>query len=316
MGLTFWLELALFVLLLVFSGVFSSSETALFSLNQMQLAKLRADNHPRAILVERLLSEPRRLIVTILIGNEFVNVAASVLSAAMVIDLLGAENKMINLFIMVPILLVFGEITPKTLAIRNNRAFAVFQSKPIDFFARMIAPLRWVIRHVADWFITLIVGRERSRGNIITADLVRTLAYEAVGEGTLDDTEARFIDQIFEFGNLALNDVMTSRADIHFIPVETPLSEVLKTMRVAKHSRFPVYQEHRDTIIGILHSRDLLGVDLERLEADPEGLRGLLCGSPAFSPSPSRQWSCSTPFANASSRLPWSSTSSAASPDW
>lgn len=88
------------------------------------------------------MSQPRRLIVTILIGNEFVNVAASVISAAIVIQLLGAENKLVNLFIMIPILLLVGEITPKTLAIRDNVAFASFQSRPIEFFAFLITPLR------------------------------------------------------------------------------------------------------------------------------------------------------------------------------
>lgn len=87
---------------------------------------MRQAGNPNIGLIERLLHEPRRLIVTILIGNEFINVAASVISAAMVIQLFGAENKLINLLIMVPILLVIGEITPKTLAIRNNIAFASF----------------------------------------------------------------------------------------------------------------------------------------------------------------------------------------------
>ena len=155
MDFTFWIELLLFVVLLGFSAFFSSSETSLFSLNSMQIEKMRIDGNPRIGLIERLLSEPRRLIVTILIGNEFVNVAASVLSAAMVIQLMGAENKMFNLFIMVPILLLVGEITPKTLAIRNNVAFATYQSGPIDLFARLIAPLRWAVRAVADWFTTL-----------------------------------------------------------------------------------------------------------------------------------------------------------------
>ncbi len=91
---------------------------------------MRRDDNPRSNLIERMLSEPRRLIVTILIGNEFVNVTASVISAAIVIQLIGAENKLVNLFIMVPILLLVGEITPKTLTIRNNVAFATFQSRP------------------------------------------------------------------------------------------------------------------------------------------------------------------------------------------
>src|SRR5210317_980364 len=161
---------------MLLSGFFSSSETSLFSLNDLQLEQMRRDDNPRIALIERMLSEPRRLIVTILIGNEFVNVAASVISAAIVIQLFGAENKLVNLFIMVPILLLVGEITPKTLAIRNNVAFATVQSKPIDMFARLITPLRWVVRLVAEWFTTLIVGRELSRGSIVTRDMVRTLA--------------------------------------------------------------------------------------------------------------------------------------------
>ncbi len=135
MDLTLWIQLGLFVMLMVLSGFFSSSESGLFSLNDTQLEQMRRDGEPKLTLIERLLSEPRRLIVTILIGNEFVNVAASVISAAIVISLLGAENKFVNLFIMIPILLLFGEITPKTLAIRNNRAFASFQARPLEFSA-------------------------------------------------------------------------------------------------------------------------------------------------------------------------------------
>ena len=191
---------------MLFSGFFSSSETSLFSLNKLQLEQMRRDDNPRTRLIERLLSEPRRLIVTILIGNEFVNVAASVISAAIVIRFLGADSKLVNLLIMIPILLLVGEITPKTLAIRNNVAFATFQSRPIELFARLISPVRWAVRLVAEWFTTLIVGKERSRASIVTEDMVRTLAQEAVGDGVLDLHEARYIEQIFDFGNPTVED--------------------------------------------------------------------------------------------------------------
>ncbi|MCP4040828.1 MAG: DUF21 domain-containing protein, partial [Gammaproteobacteria bacterium] len=204
MDITLWIELILFVLLMGFSGFFSSSETSLFSLNKLQLEQMRRDDNPRIGLIERMLSEPRRLIVTILIGNEFVNVAASVISAAIVIKLFGPDSKLWNLVVMIPILLLVGEITPKTLAIRNNRAFASFQCRPIDIFARMITPLRWIIRLIAEWFTTMIVGKELTRGSIVTEDMVRTLAHEAVGDGVLGLEEARYIDQIFDFGNKTL----------------------------------------------------------------------------------------------------------------
>ncbi len=276
MDLAFWLELALFILLLGLSGFFSSSETAMFSLNHRHLDQMRREENPRVNLIERMLGEPRRLIVTILIGNEFVNVAASVLSAAMVIQVFGAENKLYNLFIMVPILLLFGEITPKTLAIRNNIAFASFESRPIDIFARLITPIRWAVRTVSEWFTTMIVGRERSRGNIITEDMVRTLAHEAVGEGALDQMEAQFIDRIFELGSKTLEDILTPRADITFIPSDIPLPEMLEVLHQTRQSRFPVYEEHRDQVIGILHARDLLSIDLDELDNNRDKFFGLL----------------------------------------
>lgn len=209
MDFTLWFELVLFILLMGLSGFFSSSETALFSLSKLQMEQMRQDHHPRVGLIERMIERPRRLIITILIGNELVNVTASVISASVIIRILGAENKWINLFIMVPILLLVGEITPKTLAIRNNVAFAGFESRPIEFFASLTKPVRWLVRKVADLFITLIIGRERSHGNIITEDMVRTLAQDAVGEGTLDRHEAQYIEHIFDFGNKTLEDVMT-----------------------------------------------------------------------------------------------------------
>ncbi|HRL75363.1 MAG TPA: hemolysin family protein [Candidatus Accumulibacter phosphatis] len=271
-----WIELIVFVVLLGFSGFFSSTETSLFSLSQFQLDQMRAAKNPRIELIERLRSEPRRLIVTILIGNEFVNVSASVISAAMIIHLFGADNEMINLLVMVPILLLFGEITPKVLAIRNNVAFANAECRPIALFARLISPLREVIRHVAEFFITLIVGKQRSEGNLVTEDMIRTLVHDAVGEGALDSQEARYIERIFDFGNKSLSDIMRPRSDIQFLSADLPVSELLAQIRATRQSRYPVFKGHRDTILGILYTRDLLGVDLARLERDPQGIRKLL----------------------------------------
>ncbi len=276
MDLALWLELIVFVFLLACSGFFSSTETSLFSLSSFQIDQMRAAKNPRVELIERLRSEPRRLIVTILIGNEFVNVSASVISAAMVIHLFGAENEMINLLVMVPILLLFGEITPKVLAIRNNAAFANAECRPIDRFARLITPLREAIRHVADFFITLIVGRQRSEGNLVTEDMIRTLVHDAVGEGALDSQEARYIERIFDFGNKSVRDVMRPRSDIQFLSADLSIADLIAQVKAARQSRYPVFKGHRDTILGILHARDLLGVDFARLERDPQGFRKLL----------------------------------------
>jgi CBS domain containing-hemolysin-like protein len=271
-----WLEGGLFVLMMGLSGFFSSSETSLFSLSDIQLEQMRRDQHPRIGLIQRLLSQPRRLIITILIGNELVNVTASVISAAIVIKVLGAENKWINLLIMVPLLLLLGEITPKVLAIRHNIAFAGFESKLIEIFARLIKPIRFVVRKVADWSITLVIGRDRSRGNIITEDMFRVLTREAVGEGALDHFEAQFIEQIFDFGNKTLEDVMTPRSDIFFLAIDMPLEEIIVEVCKSRHTKIPIYQENRDNVCGILHVRDLLGIDIDKFSRDPHRQRRLL----------------------------------------
>ena len=276
MDYVLWLEGGLFVIMMALSGFFSSSETSLFSLSSVQLEQMRKDQHPRIGLIQKLLSQPRRLIITILIGNELVNVTASVISAAIVIRVFGAENKWTNLIIMVPLLLLVGEITPKVLAIRHNVAFSSFESRPIEWFARLIKPVRLIVRNVADWFITLIIGKERSRGNIITEDMVRILAREALGEGALDHLEAQFIEQIFDFGNKTLEDVMTPRSDIFFLAIDRPLHEIIAEVCKSRHTKIPIYQENRDNVCGILHSRDLLGIDVNKFSKDPLRLQGLL----------------------------------------
>jgi putative hemolysin len=276
MDYVLWLEGGLFVVMMVLSGFFSSSETSLFSLSNVQLEQMRRDQHPRIGLIQQLLSQPRRLIITILIGNELVNVTASVICAAIVIRVLGAENKWINLIIMVPLLLLVGEITPKVLAIRHNVAFSSFESRPIEWFARLIKPLRLIVRSIADWFITLIIGKDRSRGNIITEDMVRILAREALGEGALDHFEAQFIEQIFDFGNKTLEDVMTPRSDIFFLAIDRSLQEIIVEVCKSRHTKIPIYQENRDNVCGILHTRDLLGIDIEKFSKDPQRLQGLL----------------------------------------
>jgi putative hemolysin len=271
-----WLEVGLFILMMGLSGFFSSSETSLFSLSNLQLEQMRRDQHPRIDLIQRLLSQPRRLIITILLGNELVNVTASVISAAIVIKVLGAENKWINLLIMVPLLLLVGEITPKVLAIRHNIAFASFEGKLLEFFARMIRPIRFVVRKVADWIITLIIGKDRSRGNIITEDMVRILAREAVGEGALDHFEAQFIEHIFDFGNKTLEDIMTPRSDIFFLALDMPLEEIIVEVCKSRHTKIPIYQENRDNVCGILHARDLLGIETAKFSQHLHQVKKLL----------------------------------------
>ena len=275
MDLTLGLQLLGLVVLLALSAFFSSSETSLFSLDRTQIERLKQEKHPRAALIERLLSRPRQLLVTILIGNELVNISATVLSAVIIVRLVGAELSWINVFVMVPVLLLFGEVTPKTLAIGHNVGFASFQSVLIDRFARLIGPVRWVVRRVSEFFITMIVGEERTAANIATEDMVRVLAAEAVGEGVIDASEAKYIHQVFNFGDKMVRDIATQRSRLFMVPVGMPLAQMAAEIDITRHTKVPVHEDgDKDAILGILFARDLLGLNLQ--ETDREAVAKLV----------------------------------------
>jgi putative hemolysin len=102
--------------------------------------------------------------------------------------------------------------------------------------------LREVIRHVAEFFITLIVGKQRSAGNLVTEDMIRTLVHDAVGEGALDSQEAQYIEKIFDFGSKSLSDIMRPRSDIQFLSADLPVTELLAQIKATRQSRYPVYK--------------------------------------------------------------------------
>ncbi|MEG3639724.1 hemolysin family protein [Magnetococcus sp. PR-3] len=258
------LQLLLFVVLLLLSGLFSSSETALFSLDKLTLERMRQNQHPKLAQIQTLLSEPRRLIVTILIGNELVNVAASNISATLVMQFMGGTDAWwVNIFIMLPILLLVGEITPKTIAVRNNDTVSGLVVGPINLFATLVTPLRGVVRVISELLITLLTGgRKRSSGNIVTEDLVRTLADEAAEDGDLDEVEAEYIHNIIEFGNQTVEAVMTPRSNMVTLNMDDSMDEVMAVLREQRVSRVPVFDEENEAVVGVLYYRDLLSNDV------------------------------------------------------
>lgn len=266
------LQLMLFVGLLGCSAFFSGSEVALFSLNQLQLEQMAKENHPRLALIRQLLKDPRALITTILIGNELVNVAASNISATLLIKFLGSEEKWwVNILVMLPILLLFGEITPKTIAVRNSITVAGLVSRPLALFRRMITPLRIVIGWISNILITLMIGKQKDKQTTITEDMVRSLAEQASQDGAIDDMERTYIDNIFNFGNILVKDIMIPRAKIFFLPRSTDFKETIQACKQTGYTRIPVYDGHRDDVVGVLHVRDLIKQlpDNDKLPMDP-----------------------------------------------
>ena len=252
--------IALQVVLLAASAFFSGSETAMFSLSRLDLQRLRRDRNPRFDVLQSLLERPRQLIISILCGNEIINVAATVNMTGILVALYGAEQGgIMNILVMVPLLLLFGEVTPKTIAVSDpvkisTRIIAV----PLSIWVRFIAPFRWMIRMVSDRFTTWLVGEETAAENILQVDEFRTLVDEVVKSGDLGASEHTLIYNLLEAGTTEVVEIMIPRTQTAFIDVETPVPEIIEQVRSLRFTRLPVYQGSRDNLVGFIYAEDIL----------------------------------------------------------
>ena len=258
-------RLGLQVLLFVCSAFFSGSETALFSLSRLDLQKLRRDRHPQSETLHDLLDQPRRLIISILCGNELVNIAATVNLAGILVELYGdGRAGWINIIVMFPLLLLFGEVTPKTIAVGNPvRISGGLVAAPMGAWVRFITPLRWGIRLIADRITTWVVGEERARENILEVDEFRSLMEEVVAEGVLDATERVLIDNLLEAGETEIVEIMTPRTRVNFLSADMNVPEMVEKFRQYRHPRVPVFRDHRDNLVGFVHAEDIVGLVMD-----------------------------------------------------
>ncbi len=260
------------IALFIASAFFSGSETALFSLSRLDLRQLRRERNPLADKLHALLGQPRRLIISILCGNQVVNVAATASLTGILVALYGAENAAwISTVVMVPLLLLFGEATPKTIAISNPvRVSTRIVARPMHFWVNLIAPLTSIIRTVSDRITTRLVGEETSSDNILQVDEFRSLLDEGVVRGELTATERALIYNLLQAGMAEIIEVMVPRTQVCWINGDLPMNEIFDRFLSYRHQRVPVYRGHRDNVLGFLCVEDVTKALLE--EADPATL--------------------------------------------
>jgi putative hemolysin len=268
-------RLALQLMLLVGSAFFAGSETALFSLSRLDLQELRREHHPHSGTLHALLDSPRRLIISILCGNQLVNVAAVANATAILVTLYGEQKAgILSVLVMVPLLLLFGEITPKTIAVSNPvRVSAGVVAAPLNLWVKLLTPLRLAVRAVSDRLTTWIVGSERAPQNILQPDEFLSIVDQVANEGKLRDTERSLIYQLLEAGTTEVVHIMTPRTRTAFIDVEQSVPDMIAAFRQVRHSRVPVFRGQHDNIVGFLHIEKILplvldGVDLSSLRPE------------------------------------------------
>ncbi|MHA7871873.1 MAG: hemolysin family protein, partial [Hyphococcus sp.] len=258
------------------SAFFSGSETALFSLSRFDLQRLSRAREPAAGPLHQLLEQPRRLIVSILCGNELINIAAAANMTAILVELMGAEAAVWTaLFVMVPLILLFGEVTPKTLAVSNPVwASTRIVAAPMQAWVRFAAPLAYVVRALADRVTTLIIGPERTKENILHVDELRMLIEEGVQSGEVTATERLLVHGLISAGATEVSKIMTPRAEVAFIDGDLDDAEIRERFFALRRARVPVFRGTRDEVDGFLYVEDLL--DTDHAGKTPGGLRSLL----------------------------------------
>lgn len=275
-----WKAVAVAALLAV-SAFAGSTETAFFSLNRFQLRRIRERYKSGYDRIRTLLARPSRLLVLIILLNDVVNIAISSLvtefleanrTAILTVipgfeAALGPERQWLftliaSLLVTMPLILLFGEITPKVVAAKMNRLVAVLNSAPLILLYRLTYPVLWV----TDAVISFILRYLRTEGrdylsktmSLLSEEDIMVLMEEGHREGTVNPDERKLIQKVFEFDDSTVSEVMTPIAQAFCIPAVAKLRDVMPEVRKQKYSRVPVYQKFRGNIVGVLYMKDLL----------------------------------------------------------
>ncbi len=249
------MDLVIVCILLGLSAFFSGSESAMFSLRWWRINTLRHEGGVPGRILAGLMDRPRALLITILLGNTLVNVAASSLTEHRLERLLPDQGLWIAIAVMTVILLIFGEITPKTLAIRSPERLAVGAARPIRWFSILIYPIRILLEKLSD---ALMPSRGSHGAHKNRMDFM-TLVNESYRADILDETEHTVVTRILQMEDVTITDIMVPRTDIMALPDNIDFDEAVRTMLAYDFRRVPLYHDDLDNIVGILYAKDLLG---------------------------------------------------------
>lgn len=254
--MAFTAEFLLLVILLLASAFFSAAEIALVSLSRFRLKPLLDKGMMGAQYVKKLKDDPRKLLTTILIGNNTVNTAAAAIATGIALETFSNNAIAIATGIMTFLILVVGEIIPKSLAVRYNVPFALF-------FAPFIWGLSIVLWPVVKFFqfilriIDNVIGIKKAQPTI-TEDELKSIVQMGEEEGAINELERTMIHRIFEFDDIPLSEVMTNKAEMVMVSAKARLKDVLTLNQKKQFTRLPVYEKSRENIVGVLHVKDMM----------------------------------------------------------
>lgn len=250
--------IAIFVTLLFCSFFFSGSETAFLSLGKIRLKQLEGMHDPQAKRVVWLLRDPHKLLVTIIIGNEIINVSAGSIMSKLFYVNFGESGVAYSIICTTCLVLVFGEVTPKMLALANAVKYSYFASLPLVFLERIFTPIRRVITWASHSIVRILGVNIASDHQSLTKQEIKNLFSMGEKRGVVKEKEKAMIENILEFKDTKAADIMTPRISMVALDLGDERDGIVKKIRDAKFSRLPVYMRSIDNIVGVICAKDLL----------------------------------------------------------
>ncbi|OON95766.1 MAG: hemolysin [Epulopiscium sp. Nele67-Bin005] len=252
------IQLFILALLIGGSAFFSMSETALMAITKIDVMQLISQDVKGAKLLEKLIEDPSKLLGSILVGNNLINIGASSLATVVATDIFGSAGVGIATGLMTLFVLIFGELTPKSIATKHPQKVALFVSKPIYLVVVIVSPIVKVLMGIANVIIRMLGGEPDGNQAFITADKLKTIVKVSHEEGVLEKEEKEMIYNVFSFGDSYTKDVMIPRTDIVSVDINATYTEVIELFKEHQFSRMPVYQGLQDNIVGMLYIKDIL----------------------------------------------------------
>ncbi len=234
------------------------SETALMALSKIRIRHMVEEGVKGAKLVEKLAEDPSRLLGAILIGNNIVNIGASALATSVAVKAFGEGAVGVVTIVMTILVLIFGEITPKSIAKQKSESVALKVSKPINIAVKIFRPFIAIFTAISSLFIRLLGGDPKATEPFITEEELKTMVGVSEEEGVLEDVEKEMIFNVFEFADSQVKDVMVQRVDVVAVDINATYDEVINIIKTEQFSRIPVYNQNIDDVIGILNVKDLI----------------------------------------------------------
>ncbi len=251
-------DIIVLILLFMLSGFFSSAEAALLSLRDLHLHKMEKNNYPFYGYVVKLLSNQRRLLITIVTSNEVVNVSISILAASYFIGLLGIKGQWVSIVFTTVVLLFVGEAIPKTFGVTYPMQISSLVSPLLTAISRLEYPVVAGLEKISGLFLNRYGSDKSEESDVLMEHEFKTLIDVGSLEGVVDDAQKELINKIFELGDRPVTDIMIPRVDMFCLPLDMSVDDMLQFIAAARQERVPIYHDDRDDIVGILFARDLL----------------------------------------------------------